>query len=394
MMGRVAAWALRHRILLVLSLASALQGIAGTSYHQVLLDIKAEFASSWWLVAATVSLYSLATALSRVAVAPLLDRLGEGLLVLPSLAVFCAGSALAAWAPGVGMLAAGIALQGFGIAPVSIISSTLVASHYGDEERGRVLGLSQTVSWIGPMLGPIVGSYMTVLAGWRSIFLVHGFLVLPLVAAILLCEGELHQAGLSRMGAERTPWGFAFAAVSLLGALHFFLLFSVQALLPILVRTGLGLDTRFAGWASLALSAVSMAAFPWGGRISDRRGGRSAALMGLVLLLSAVALLTGAARLGAGPAGIGLLLAGVVTLGCSSGLTVPAHLKLVIELAPASRSSALGTYKLVQYLGGTAGPALIGGALAVVSLSGALGVILLVGVVVAAPLVRVSWDSR
>lgn len=386
MIGQAAAWAYRHRIMLVLSLASALQGIAGTSYHQVLLDIKTEFASSWWLVAATVSLYSLATALSRLAVAPLLDRLGEGLLVLPSLALFCAGSALAAWAPGVGALAAGIALQGFGIAPVSIISSSVVASQYGDAERGRILGLSQTVSWIGPMLGPIVGSYMTVLAGWRSIFLIHGFLVLPLVGAILLCEGELYQAGRRRQAVEKTRWGFDLVAVSLLGALHFLILFSVQALLPILVRTGLGLDARLAGWASLLLSAVSMAGFPWGGRVTDRLGGRTASLRGLVLLLLALAVLIGSARVGPGPVGIGLLLAGVVMLGGSSGLTIPAHLKVVVDLYPASRASALGTYKLIQYLGGTAGPALIGVGLAVVGTGSVMSLILLAGVLVGLPM--------
>ncbi|HWI64569.1 MAG TPA: MFS transporter [Symbiobacteriaceae bacterium] len=389
MIAGARAWTLRHRIMLVLSLASALQGIAGTSYHQVLLDIKAEFASSWWLVAATVSLYSLATALSRLAVAPLLDWLGEGMMVLPSLALFCAGSAMAAWAPSVGVLAAGIALQGFGIAPVSIISSSLVASQYSDAERGRILGLSQTVSWIGPMLGPIVGSYLTVAAGWRSIFMVHGFLVLPLVWAVLLCEGELHQAGRKLQAVEKTRFGFDLVAVSLLGALHFFLLFSVQAMLPILVRTGLGLDARLAGWVSLLLSAVSMVAFPWGGRFADRHGGRRASVRGLVLLLSALAVLTGAAWAGQGPAGIGLLLAGVVMLGSSTGVTVPAHLKVVVELYPSSRASALGTYKLIQYLGGTAGPALVGAAMAMSGLGVVLGVVFGIGLLVSLPLSRV-----
>jgi len=387
--AQAAGWVVRHRIMLVLSLAAALQGIAGTSYHQVLLDIKAEFASSWWLVAATVSLYSLATALSRLAVAPLLTRLGEGLMVLPSLALFCAGSALAAWAPNVAALATGIALQGFGIAPVSIISSSLVASQYSDAERGRILGLSQTVSWIGPMLGPILGSYMAVAAGWRSIFIIHGFLVLPLVGAVLLCEGELTEAGLKRESAEPTPWDFGLVAISLLGALHFFILFSVQALLPILVRTGLGLDARLAGWASLVLSAVSMVAFPWGGRLADRVGARGVAVRGLVLLLTAVTVLTAASLTGAGAPGILLLLVGVMMLGTSTGLTVPAHLKVVVERYAASRASALGAYKLIQYLGGTAGPALIGAALAVAGLGGVLSMILATGVVVALPLVSV-----
>jgi DHA1 family bicyclomycin/chloramphenicol resistance-like MFS transporter len=370
-MGLVA----RYRLLLLLSLAAALQGLASTSYTQVLLDIKQDFHSAWWVVAFSVSLFSLATALARLAVGPLVQRWGEGRLVLPSLFLFGVGSLIGAGAPSVQVLVLGITVQALGIAPVSIITSSLLAQRYGGADRGRMLGLSQTISWVGPMLGPLLGSYASVLVGWRAIFFVHACLTFPLALGLLLVQDQL--GGAKEPKREASRWSPHLLAISSLGAVHFFVLFTVQALLPVVVRTHLGLDARYAGWISLLLSVVSMLLFPWGGRLADRIGSHLAAVRGALLLGGAVLILTLAMMVQTG--GGALLLLGVLTLGAASGITLPAHLTEVVDRFSENRTGALGTYKLLQYLGGSAGPALLGGLLpvlapgAILALVGAIG---------------------
>jgi DHA1 family bicyclomycin/chloramphenicol resistance-like MFS transporter len=378
-MGQVA----RYRLLVLLSLAAALQGLASTSYTQVLLDVKHDFHSAWWLVASTVSLFSLATALARLAVGPLVQRWGEGRLVLPSLFLFGVGSLIGAGAPSVQVLVLGITVQALGIAPVSIITSSLLAQRYGGADRGRMLGLSQTISWVGPMLGPLLGSYASVLVGWRAIFFVHACLTFPLALGLLLVEEELNGAKepyldqTVKLKREGSRWSAHLLAISGLGAVHFFVLFTVQALLPVVVRTHLGLDARYAGWISLLLSVVSMLLFPWGGRLADRIGSHRTTVWGALVLGGAVLILTLAMMLQTG--GGALLMLGVFALGAASGITLPAHLTEVVDRFSENRTGALGTYKLLQYLGGSAGPALLGGLLpvlapgAILALVGAIG---------------------
>ncbi|NOV00660.1 MFS transporter [Paenibacillus planticolens] len=158
------------------------------------------------------------------------------------------------------------------IAPITIVTTTLLSELFPKDIIGRKIATSQTISWIGPLTGPILGSYLTYYAGWRAVFLAHILLGVLLLLPWLIRKATLStskvrpqvQKGITR--SKKLIW------ISLVGGLQFFILFASHTLIPILVRDHLGLDARYAGWVSLSLGIVSMMTFSWGGKMSDRIG--------------------------------------------------------------------------------------------------------------------------
>jgi MFS family permease len=78
-----------------------------------------------------------------------------------------------------------------------MIMSTGVAiltAAYPPSERGRVLGLNVSSTYLGLSLGPVLGGFLTQNLGWRSIFWLNGLCGLAVfVLAITRLKGENHE---------------------------------------------------------------------------------------------------------------------------------------------------------------------------------------------------------
>ena len=88
----------------------------------------------------TVSAYTLTFAVLLLTGATLGERFGRRRLFTAGLAVFTAGSAAAALAPGIGWLVAARAVQGVGAAVLIPLTLTLLSAAVPPERRGLVLG--------------------------------------------------------------------------------------------------------------------------------------------------------------------------------------------------------------------------------------------------------------
>ncbi|GGA07360.1 hypothetical protein GCM10008018_61390 [Paenibacillus marchantiophytorum] len=346
--------------MVLLSLTSALAGIASTSYQQVLLDIKNDFSVSWWLVTFSVSSAHLATAIGRLFMGWIIDRWGERRIIVPSVLFFVLGALVAFYTPNIYWLIAGVFIQSLGIAPITIVTTTLISSLFSKDVIGRKIATSQTISWIGPLAGPLIGAYLAYYAGWRTVFIAHILLGILLLLPWLIRKTFLIPATVRPHAQTNKVKNNKLIWISLVGGLQFFVLFASHTLVPILVRDHLGLDARYAGWVSLSLGIVSMMTFSLGGKLSDRIGPTYTTCLGIFVLHSAQVLLLLTTITSETVTGITALLAGSFLLGLSSGLSLPAHLKLIVDFFPDNKASALGFYKLVQYIGGAAGPACMG----------------------------------
>ena len=137
--------------------------------------------------------YMLAFAALMLTGGTLGDIFGRKKVMLAGVAIFCAGSIVAAAAPSSGVLIAGRLVMGLGAAASEPGTLSLIRHIYPErEERARALGVWAAVSGLALALGPVLGGVLSDGLGWRSIFWFGlGFGALSLaVAAVTLTESK------------------------------------------------------------------------------------------------------------------------------------------------------------------------------------------------------------
>jgi EmrB/QacA subfamily drug resistance transporter len=153
--------------------------VVTTALPVIRRDLGASLSGLEW----TVNGYTLTFAVLLLTGAALGDRFGRRRMFVLGLAVFTAGSAAAALAPGVGSLIAARALQGVGGAFVTPLSLTILSSAVSPQRRGLALGAWGGVAGLAVATGPLVGGAVVQGISWQWIFWLNvpiGLAVLPL----------------------------------------------------------------------------------------------------------------------------------------------------------------------------------------------------------------------
>jgi len=135
-----------------------------------------------------VSAYALTFAGAMLAFGMVGDEFGRKKVMLIGVAIFCAGSVLAALAPNIQLVIAGRAVMGLGAAASEPGTLSMLRHLYTDERtRTRALGVWTAVSGLALAVGPVVGGALVGLYNWRAIFWFNLFFgVVALVAGLLV----------------------------------------------------------------------------------------------------------------------------------------------------------------------------------------------------------------
>jgi EmrB/QacA subfamily drug resistance transporter len=158
-----------------------------------LADIQSSLGTSVTGLQWVVDAYMLTFAALMLTGGTLGDLFGRKKVMLGGVALFCAGSIVAAVAPGTHVLIAGRIVMGVGAAASEPGTLSLLRHIYPErQERARALGVWAAVSGLALALGPVLGGVLADGAGWRSIFwfgLGFGAVALA-VAAVTLTESK------------------------------------------------------------------------------------------------------------------------------------------------------------------------------------------------------------
>jgi EmrB/QacA subfamily drug resistance transporter len=115
--------------------------------------------------------YALTFAAFMLAAGTLGDILGRKKVMLVGIAVFCAGSVIAALSPNVDMLIAGRVVMGLGAAASEPGTLSVLRHVYPDRRtRADALGVWAAIAGLALALGPVIGGAMVGLNSWRDIF--------------------------------------------------------------------------------------------------------------------------------------------------------------------------------------------------------------------------------
>jgi len=152
-------------------------------------DLHASVSQLQWVVNG----YALTFASLMLSFGTIGDLLGRKKVILFGVAVFCAGSVVAAVAPTTDILIAGRVIMGIGAAASEPGTLSMIRQLYPDRaERARSLGIWTAVSSLGLALGPLIGGLLVFCFSWRAIFwanVIFGVLAL-ISASVVLPESS------------------------------------------------------------------------------------------------------------------------------------------------------------------------------------------------------------
>lgn len=169
--------------LLAVCLGALMFGLEITSVPVILPTLERALGGNFQNMQWVMNAYTLACTTVLMATGTLADRFGRKRTFLISVIAFGATSGLCGFAQSIEVLIAGRFLQGLAGGAMLICSIALLSNAFRDANgRSRAFATWGIVSGIGLGFGPLVGSGIIALAGWKWIFLVH----LPLAALTLV----------------------------------------------------------------------------------------------------------------------------------------------------------------------------------------------------------------
>ena len=158
-------------------LLTAIVGLGALSIDMFLPSLPAmmtAFDSDAATAQLTVTLFLAGLAASQLGWGPLSDRFGRRRVLLAGLAVYAAAGTACAFAPTMPLLIAARVVQALGGGSGPVIARAMVRDLYEPQRAARVLAAMGTAQALTPILAPILGGFVHVLAGWRAVFLVLG----------------------------------------------------------------------------------------------------------------------------------------------------------------------------------------------------------------------------
>ncbi len=157
------------RLFLLASLA-ALGALATNIMLPAFPSIAADLDVSTRQMSWTLSSFFVVFALGQLCVGPLADAFGRAPFVIGGLALFILGSILCAIAPSFEILLAGRAVQALGACATSVLARAVARDLFQGPALTRALALVMIAMAAAPGFSPALGTSMTYLLGWRSLF--------------------------------------------------------------------------------------------------------------------------------------------------------------------------------------------------------------------------------
>lgn len=329
--------------------------------------------------------------------------------------VFVVSSALCGLASSVGMLTAARGLQALGGAMLLANSPAILTKNFPPAQRGQVLGLQATMTYLGLTIGPSLGGWLTSQYGWRTIFYINipvGLLALLLslrfipldtaaerterfdlagavtfvagLVALLLGLNQGHDWGwtspailglLAAAAALLVVFLFIeqrvsspmldlslfrvplFSASTASAVLNYICLYTVLFLLPFYLIQVRSLNPAQAGLILTAQPVIMAIIAPLSGTLSDRIGARLLSTLGMVIMAGGLFFLA-QANVDSPLSYIALALA---TVGLGTGVFVSPNTSALLGAAPLHRRGiASGIMATARNLGMVLGVGLAG----------------------------------
>lgn len=378
-------------ILLAIGVGSFMTALDGSVVNIILPVVSRAFNTDVAAVEWVVTVYLLVVSSLLLSFGRLGDMRGHKLVYISGFLVFVVSSALCGFAPSVTVLIIARAFQALGGAMLLANSPAILTKNFPAQQRGQVLGLQATMTYLGLTVGPSLGGWLTSQYGWRSVFYINvpvgllalllGLYFIPLDAgaergerfdlagaitfmaglvALLLGLNQGHAWGWSSpailgllgtavlllavflfielrvthpmldLSLFRVP---LFSASTASAIFNYICLFTGLFLLPFYLIQARGLDPAQAGLILTAQPIIMAIMAPLSGTLSDRIGARLLSTLGMAIIAAGLFLL---AQLKA-DSSISYVVVSLATVGLGTGVFVSPNTSALLGAAPLHR---------------------------------------------------------
>lgn len=336
----------KRTILTVAALSTFLVSCTGSSINIALPSIGRELEMDAVLLGWVATSYFLASAALLLPFGRLADIHGRKRIFTYGILTYTIASLILSFVPSATILISLRVIQGIGSAMIFSTGVAIVTSVFSAGERGKALGITTAMTYLGLTLGPVLGGVLTQHFGWRSIFLamvplgativslllakvkgewaeakgekfdflgttiyslsligiIYGFSLLPersgiwltvagVVGIFAFIRQEMKLAHpLLDISIFRKNRSFAFSNLAVL--LNYSAAFAVGFLMSLYLQYIKGLSPQGAGFILVVMPAVQAGFSPFAGRLSDRIEPRILASVGMGLITIGLALFT------------------------------------------------------------------------------------------------------
>jgi DHA2 family multidrug resistance protein len=199
-------------------LAVIMQALDTTIANVALPYIQGSVAASADQVNWVLTSYIVAAAIMTPPSGYLANRFGRKRILLASIAGFVFASVLCGLAQSLSQIVGFRLLQGFFGAALVPLSQAILLDIYTPEERGSAMALFGVSVMVGPVLGPVIGGWLTDNASWRWVFYIN----VPIGALALMGVLAFVQESRADQGARLDWLGFGALSIAI-GALQLML---------------------------------------------------------------------------------------------------------------------------------------------------------------------------
>jgi MFS transporter, DHA1 family, multidrug resistance protein len=180
----VAARMSERRTSLIAALLVAIGPVSMALYTPVMPELVRAFATSPASINATLTVYFAGFAIAQLIAGPLSDGFGRRRTTLWFMAIYLAGSLLAAFAPSVDILIAARLVQGIGAAVGITVARAIVRDQFTGDLAARIMNMVGIILAIAPAMSPALGGFTLGIAGWQAIF--HLMVAFGLVSSLIV----------------------------------------------------------------------------------------------------------------------------------------------------------------------------------------------------------------
>jgi len=190
--------------------------VVNVSLPHIAGNLSATIDESTWALTS----YLVANAIVLPLTGWLANHFGRKRLLLSSVAGFTTASFLCGLAPNLPLLILFRVIQGFTGGALQPISQAVLLEAFKPEERGRAMGFWGLGIVVAPILGPVVGGWLTDSYSWRWVFYIN----IPVgVLSLVMIQLYVHDpAYITRRSNRIDYWGIGLLAVGI-GALQLLL---------------------------------------------------------------------------------------------------------------------------------------------------------------------------
>jgi EmrB/QacA subfamily drug resistance transporter len=402
-------------ILVAIGVGSFMSALDGSVVNVILPVVKQAFGSDVATIEWVVTIYLLVVSGLLLSLGRLGDLRGHKPVYASGFVVFVLGSALCGLARSAETLVAFRAFQALGSAMLLANAPAILTKNFPAAQRGQVLGMQATMTYLGLTVGPSLGGWLTNQFNWRVVFYINvpvGLLALWLSLRFIPRDPAVeHTERFDLIGAitfvaglvallmglnQGYDWGWTsrpilallvaavlllslflfieqrvanpmldlslfsrriFSAATASAVLNYICLYSVLFLLPFYLIQGRNLDPAQAGLILTAQPLVMAIAAPVSGTLSDRIGSRLLGTLGMIVLAFGLFLLS---RLGP-QTPFSVVAGALAVVGLGTGMFVSPNSSALMGSAPRQRQGiAAGILATARNVGMVLGVGLAG----------------------------------